>query len=440
MKEHIDDIFRKNIDERSFEFEDSLWDDISEQLDQKEKKKRRPFFWIISGVLLPFVFLATVYTFAPSGEKAERKLPESFVLENKKEVPTELENIQSESAHEIVESAPIIQKESESEAKKKAINFNEKNPIVTKSEITFVDVEKSNFETNRIVETSAGETENIQKNEVLNTNFIAISDLSETEIKNITEVQRSDNQIFTNEEKPVLVEIKAMLEDLPILEKIDIEKIEFEEANDADLEKVIIPANSNFNGFWNFGLIAKGGVDNYKNDLSGWGAGVFGTYRFSKSFSAEAAAIYGEFSGDFGAGQSSIQTNYGFGVSRTQQTLKVQKLSLLQFPITLNFYKKRHQIGAGIQMDYLLTSRGQKDIFEEEASQFARVSTEKGITPKSSEIPGFNFSAIAGYQYNLPRFSLGLRGGFYMKNYLPQLDTDPKDLMTLDLVFKFNLK
>lgn len=435
MKEHIDDIFRKNIDERNFEFEDSLWDDISEQLDQKDKKKRRPVFWIISGILLPFVFLFTAYTFAPFGEKADREMPASFVIENTKEVPSESEIIQSESAHEIVESTPIIQKETEGETKRESINFDERNPIITKSEVISAGVKKTNFDTNIVAEKITRKAEQIQRNEVLNSNFVAVPDLSEKERKNFIEVQNADNQIFTNEEKLVLVETKAMLEDLPILEKI-----EFEETKDVNLENVIIPTNRNFNGFWNFGLIAKGGVDNYKNDISGWGAGVFGAYRFSKSFSAEAAAMYSEFSGDFGAEQSSIQTIYGFGSSRTQQTLKVQKLSLLQFPVTLNFHKKRHQIGAGIQMDYLLASTGRKDIFVEEGSQFARVSTEKGIAPKSSKIPGFNFSAIAGYQYNLSRFSLGLRGGFYLKNYLPQLDTDPKDLMTLDLVFKFNLK
>ena len=41
MKEKIDDLFRDNIDKRSFEYQEDFWGDIAAELDAREKKKKR---------------------------------------------------------------------------------------------------------------------------------------------------------------------------------------------------------------------------------------------------------------------------------------------------------------------------------------------------------------------------------------------------------------
>ena len=437
MENRLDKFFKNKLDEKAFPFDESHWEEMTAELNKREKKNRPFFFWWnvgLSSLLLIGGFVA-FFSFNPFGKYTNEKAPIEIAKtqpiaaaqdESTSTEPTEQLN-QTTPTKETTSFAPTIA----SESVENKISIDQKSEPQKTPNRKATQTNKSDKEesiSNKLLASSPREENNDSPEKsienvasILNTNIVSVNEIA-TSNNNTSSTEAKEN------EREALMPLALINPPVPTL--LD--------EKSAQIKTLITPIRKFRNSGFIFGLSTSGVVVNQRDGL-GWSAGLFADYYLNKTWSIGFNPNFKQLIGTFDKDGSTEQVTYGFGRTTQTQTLTPNSINLLEAPLSLGLSFKRNRIRVGAGLSYSLAVQAEKITTQEsDFTALSRLRSERGVIEEPMTIPQMSYFATAGYDRQWSRFSLGLSANYYQENYFQE--EEPKEnLITVEAKLKMNL-
>ncbi len=459
MENNLDKYFQDKLHERKFEMKEEYWLGAQKLLEADERKrKRRVLFWWFSGGLgLLLVGLMGWLLLGENGTDRASTNPTQQVASEGGPVAQNGQAVQPEKGNSamVVEQPDSVSAAragasfADGEKNKKKVEVGNASAVFKKSESTDKQrVAKQKSQSQIGAQQSKNSTEDGEKH-----GEMAI----ETKSKTISEAASNNDQYTSSTEnaKPQKSESALGFERIANLEKLPILFAyvvgNFEEKVLATTTQKIIPQQPRQ---WHFGLMASQlafpQVDSGEQRLLGQRMGLVVRCDFRSGLYLSTGMQYHRRVGTFGPSAEAFGRNYRFGLELDTLQLRPNGLHYLGLPIVIGFERNRHQLEAGLLLDYLAGVRGQVGSYRKQGEPPVKVftATETGWMERTG-YRKFVPTAQLAYRYNLVgQWSLGLNlnyqlGGIFdrkfdrpTRNYL--LQERGKFHLGLQAVYLFN--
>ncbi len=431
MENKLDKYFKDNLHNRKFEMNEEYWLSAEKLLNAQDKRrKRRVIFWWFSGGLGALLLVG--FGFWVLGKNGGEKPVQTSAQIATQSVQTEVSNTQNMEEKQGAESgqkseleatenqlpqtekASIIQEGSSTIKKQLAEN----QPIANKKTRSLSSKAGTSINKSGIANESQITGKKSESGFNINGNITAKTGLE----KPANQFSETSNSKSNESEEPALERTTSpdFLALLPCFVTGD-----FNEKYLATTVEKIDVANPRR---LRFGLLASQmllpNAGKGEKTFIGQRAGLVLRYDFRNKLYLSSGVQYLHRTGSFDASKSASQRNYRFGLELDSLELRPTSLHYLSLPVLLGFQENRHQMEAGLLIDFLTGVRGETGSYKKQGEPPVKVFK----TEKSGWVTSDGYRRIAptlqlNYRYNLVgRWSLGLSanymiGGILDKNY-----------------------
>ncbi len=438
---NLDNFYNKKLQNRTFEFKDSYWEDAEQLIIADEKNRRKGLYFWLFGILFIVILAGSIYWIGlpqPESGKAVSAFLNSPV-ENQMQSDQNLKQ-------DFNQSTDKLSKEENNLSEFNMINSDatisndlstdySNNVIVNKIDAS---PEKSN-PINHKENLSHSEKYTDPKDEKQ-----SLADFSTgsktTKENNQLVVFENDKTVNTkaeskNDETVSQKDDQSKVLSVPLLKTLETVWDKIESPEYAKLKKVRIPKTRNFG----FGITASGLIYPAKQSEKAWigvSFGLLGQYKILNALSLNAELLYTYRTGTFNAISKTTQTDYGFGKKTFDYSSKPESLHFVDFPVYVQYKSGRHRIDGGFTFSFLTGVRGniekQTSLLPWERtgeSAFSNENLSRGWLYKS-DFNSFNTSLLLGYRYDLNKnFGLGLRSSYRFGDLFKNIDSGKQALI-----------
>lgn len=416
----LDKLFKKKLEQRSFEFKDAYWQEAEQLIAAEEGKRRRRVGWWIFGLLFMLTIAAGAFYYsqvdqAPIPTTASN---EPLVNTETSELNLRSTNIESTSANdkeklsnsttEISNSAPSSSEKEPTQSEIASLSKNAANRTGYAAESRRTDVigqSISEYKTN----TKASDNSQLtidNKSAFIspanNEEVISTSDQSKEASEQSYERSAPDADTPAPASKSEKI---ASLVALDLLETRGLELLDIAE-EERTLSKSIKVSQPKR---WQIGLdiASLHQFSNSTGQYSGIALGAVGDFKLDRRWSVQGGLRYSirQPQNFLNLGNSSTASNrnnssdntfvsttnfYNFGLIQVDEITDVQQFHFIELPVNVQFRAKRHLFAVGAQLNYLSGVRGEQAL----QTSSPDLNSSTGVDPVGellgSSIPGSN--------------------------------------------------
>lgn len=408
MKNKLDLFFKRKLQNRQFEFDEQLWNQMEQLLPQK-KKKRKVGLWIWLGIFL--IGTSGAYWWMPTNtannaqfqaqkqEKTIKKQNANLQIQTvttEKALPNDLNRQPSQST--------ISDHNTISDKDLQATNQLIKNSKYTMKDKQMLAQKQDNLENSF---SPQGKTTN-------NNTILApiISSKQEISHENNVKQLKKDNKHQEIEPSKTIRYTIAVLELLPS-KRTNV-------AYEVQLATKLSPAKQNRR--WQYGIILEANQSIGK-------VGAMISYQIHPLWSMNTEIKYAFQKGDFSSQKIQTDSSFSFGYTALTTELQPKSKHYLEVPLYLSLDINHQSIIGGLEFQKLTGVKGLAQTYSsQQLSPSARLLT----TTSEGWLPTKNYSSfksylMLGYEYRFRRITLGLRNHLPLKklSILPNTSEHP---------------
>jgi hypothetical protein len=356
MKNNLDRLFKEKLSEREFEFKETYWQQAEQLLDASHTHKRRAFWWWSGAVVVLLLLSGAAWWVLGISEEvpaAPTQLSSPVAGAGKAlsaEPPTLAAPAEITPAGQPQADPAIARNQTPVEQPFSEKNSAGKGVISSGGRLGFS--KKGN---------NAGAANTLENNAKTGTIFPLGGEAEQPAETSEPLNLQANFATESSENNPVI--------------KAEVPDRRWE--NFPPIEQLSLPVEGNFsekpalgvNGFepssrrrFSFGI---GAASHFQFGEGGekaiaWRVGTLVRYRLTSNVFLGSGLAYLRRTGTFFPTKRNAVVAYSFGKSIDNSALKPSSLHYLSMPLTVGFFKKRHEIEAGITANYLLGVRGAK--------------------------------------------------------------------------------
>ncbi len=445
MENNLDKYFRDNLDDRRFEMKEEYWLGAEKLLDEQDRRrKRRVGFWWFGGGLSVLVLALLAWLFFGkkdgtissnlASEIANNPKFKSEVIstdfENKNEVKTGDETTSVASGNTLSDSATTGSKGQIPEQK------NEQENQVNKNSPTIQTTDNLRFNTSK----TRSLYSNRQSVSAKSADVGGLNPAFESSEKAATAIATAQLKTNNSQVEKSTIE-KQQVPSFLLQSPYSVIGFFSQKDLSTNVQKIEVSDPRKFH----FGLMASQMLlpkrDSGQVAFVGQRAGVVLQYDLSENWHLSSGLQYFRRVGTFSATKSASQRNYRFGLEQDSLELRPTSLHYLSLPVMLGWQGNRHQLEAGVLLDYMAGVRGEAGSYRKTGEPPVKTfqADKKGWMTTNGYcrfVPMLQLS----YSYNLVgNWSLGLSANYRMGEILDKNFEPPVGSFLLKETEKFHL-